>query len=75
MRWRVSDVHSELSPSSPLTETGIHGMPTTTWDEVGKRFGDNFYGYCAHGVLIFPTWHRPYLSLVEASVVKLEIGA
>ncbi|KAK1830571.1 hypothetical protein QBC39DRAFT_353383 [Podospora conica] len=49
---------------------GIHGMPSTTWDDVGKRFNDNFYGYCAHGVLIFPTWHRPYLSLVEQTIYQ-----
>jgi tyrosinase len=49
--------------------TGIHGLPTNNWDDVGKRFNDSNNGYCAHGVLIFPTWHRPYLSLVEVSVV------
>lgn len=45
--------------------SGIHGFPTNTWDDVNKKFGDAYGGYCAHGVLIFPTWHRPYLSLVE----------
>ncbi|KAH7403824.1 hypothetical protein BKA64DRAFT_461089 [Cadophora sp. MPI-SDFR-AT-0126] len=47
---------------------GIHGLPTNNWDDVGKRFNDDNYGYCAHGVLIFPTWHRPYLSLVEQTI-------
>ena len=37
---------------------GIHGLPTTTWDSVQKKIQDRFSGYCAHGVMAFPTWHR-----------------
>ncbi|CZT49606.1 uncharacterized protein RSE6_10479 [Rhynchosporium secalis] len=48
--------------------TGIHGLPKNNWDDVGKKFGDSNFGYCAHGVLIFPTWHRPYVSLVEQTI-------
>ncbi len=47
---------------------GIHGLPTGNWDDVGKRFQDGNGGYCAHGVLVFPTWHRPYLAMIEVSV-------
>ncbi|KAH6864910.1 common central domain of tyrosinase-domain-containing protein [Alternaria rosae] len=43
---------------------GIHGRPYIPWDEVGKHpNGSN--GYCAHGSNLFPTWHRPYLGLIE----------
>ncbi|KAK5655046.1 hypothetical protein OQA88_5945 [Cercophora sp. LCS_1] len=49
---------------------GIHGLPSTPWDGVVKRFKDVNGGYCAHGVPIFPTWHRPYLALLEQTVHK-----
>lgn len=47
---------------------GIHGLPYTPWDD---SFGDTFAwgGYCTHGNVLFPTWHRPYVSLYEVSVV------
>jgi tyrosinase len=43
---------------------GIHGLPYTVWDE---SFGDTFAwgGYCTHGSVLFPTWHRPYVLLYE----------
>ena len=47
---------------------GIHGFPTTSWDSVLSKFntaGDKFGGYCPHGRIIFPTWHRPFLLLIE----------
>jgi tyrosinase len=50
-------------------------MPMKYWDGVkGKQNletkpGENISdaGYCAHGVVQFPTWHRPYLSMLEVS--------
>ncbi|KAI9827269.1 MAG: hypothetical protein M1832_005407 [Thelocarpon impressellum] len=41
---------------------GIHGRPFRSWD--GAE-GPYEAGYCTHGSIIFPTWHRPYLSLFE----------
>ncbi|KAM7203335.1 hypothetical protein V8F33_002326 [Rhypophila sp. PSN 637] len=59
---------------------GIHGFPTTTWDSVLSRFnsaGARFGGYCPHGRIIFPTWHRPYLLLIEQTIYQnmVEIAA
>lgn len=47
--------------------SGIHGLPSSLWDNVGKAWTADrpWAGYCAHGVMAFPTWHRPYLALLE----------
>ncbi|TDZ21810.1 Tyrosinase [Colletotrichum orbiculare MAFF 240422] len=57
---------------------GIHGLPATSWDndpipyEASQTYPSaashqdgtpDFY--CPHNTLIFPTWHRAYLSLYE----------
>lgn len=51
---------------------GIHGLPRAFWDGVkspnkqvdpqGRWAGE---GYCAHSRPTFPTWHRPYLAMME----------
>ena len=53
------------SSLADLDLVGIHGLPATLWDGVGKDFPEDTGGYCAHGRLIFPTRHRPYLTLLE----------
>ncbi|KAH6664723.1 hypothetical protein B0J14DRAFT_706472 [Halenospora varia] len=51
---------------------GIHGLPKAFWDgvEVPNKLEDNRdqSGYCAHSVLTFPTWHRPYLAMMEQTI-------
>ena len=48
---------------------GIHGRPyeayngTTASDHAGK-----YLGYCTHGTTLFPTWHRPYVLLLEVRI-------
>jgi hypothetical protein len=61
---------------------GIHGRPSTvlnkegefvpqTWDGVDKGLDTmRWGGYCAHGVLTFAPWHRPYLALLEQSLYR-----
>ncbi|CAG8802314.1 3142_t:CDS:2, partial [Cetraspora pellucida] len=57
---------------------GIHGLPYTAYDGV---IGDHGYksseldegrwgGYCQHGNILFPPWHRPYLLLMESQLVS-----
>lgn len=49
---------------------GIHGMPYVRWGDSGPDSslgGDTFGGYCTHGSVLFPTWHRPYTALFEVS--------
>ena len=50
---------------------GIHGLPKGYWNgiewpykEEGKYWNDDS-GYCAHSTATFPTWHRPYLAMME----------
>ncbi|KAL9102921.1 MAG: hypothetical protein Q9163_001981 [Psora crenata] len=42
--------------------SGIHGRPYIPWDGV-----QGFYqaGYCTHGSILFPSWHRAYVALFE----------
>ena len=46
---------------------GIHGMPYKAWDGVGGEDPAQEAGYCTHGSVLFPTWHRPYIALYEVS--------
>ena len=55
--------------------TGIHGAPKIQWDNMGLKFNTNTTiqggtpaGYCAHGTETFPTWHRPYLVMLEQTL-------
>lgn len=52
-----------------LSLSGIHGRPFADWDNVGlksKRGGTNpLAGYCSHSNVTFPTWHRPYIAMME----------
>ncbi|KAF3000407.1 hypothetical protein E8E14_002195 [Neopestalotiopsis sp. 37M] len=51
---------------------GIHGVPTASWDNVVPEFKarqiGSGEGYCPHGDPKFPTWHRPYIAMLEQSV-------
>ena len=44
--------------------SGIHGRPFVPWDNVAFNPGHSG-GYCTHDIVLFPTWHRPYLALFE----------
>ncbi|CAG8443278.1 6083_t:CDS:2 [Cetraspora pellucida] len=48
-------------PKSFYAVAGIHGLPYEPYNEDGEMTG----GYCHHGDTLFPTWHRPYVSLLE----------
>lgn len=58
---RMLDGHS----ADPLSFVGIgsiHGLPAEAWAGATPPTPP---WYCAHGTEIFPTWHRPYVSLIE----------
>src|SRR5437667_1835005 len=56
--------------------SGIHGLPKTFWDGVFAQTktpnNPNQSGYCVHGTIIFPTWHRPYLAMMEVGCTRTE---
>ena len=43
--------------------SGIHGYPHISWDNAVGQYSNN--GYCPHGSVLFPTWHRTYMVLFE----------
>ena len=50
--------------------SGIHGT-NYAWDgDTGGNYPDG-YGFCHHSTRLFPTWHRPYLSLFEKTLYDL----
>ena len=49
---------------------GIHGT-NFAWDNDTNGGGSINYGYCRHADRLFPTWHRPYLSLYEKTLYDL----
>jgi len=49
---------------------GIHSLPNEAWNGV---VGLGSGGYCTHGTVLFPTWHRTYLSLYEVSILQLDL--
>ena len=52
---------------------GIHGRPYVPWNGSGSARVGLWQGYCTHGSVLFPTWHRPYVALYEAGRVVLVV--
>ncbi|KAF8249103.1 Di-copper centre-containing protein [Wilcoxina mikolae CBS 423.85] len=48
--------------------SGIHGAPYIAWEYPPEQ--NRPYGYCTHDSVLFVTWHRPYLLLLEQLLVK-----
>lgn len=53
---------------------GIHGLPHAPYDgdegDWDPKNPDWWGGYCQHGSPLFPTWHRPYMLLLEQSIIR-----
>lgn len=53
---------------------GIHGLPHSPYDgdegDWDPSNPDWWGGYCQHGNPLFPTWHRPYMMLLEQSIIR-----
>ncbi|KAK0743131.1 hypothetical protein B0T18DRAFT_327692 [Schizothecium vesticola] len=50
--------------------SGIHGTPHRAWNGVEQVPGGSKSGYCPHGDILFPTWHRAYVLLFEQTLVS-----
>ncbi|KAK7688615.1 hypothetical protein QCA50_008153 [Cerrena zonata] len=59
-------------PLSFFQISGIHGLPPVAWDNSGGKgpTSTRWKGYCTHGTVLFPTWHRPYVALFEQVLQK-----
>ncbi|KAJ6505752.1 tyrosinase [Mycena vitilis] len=55
---------------------GIHGLPYQPWDGSGAKpvNAQDRGGYCTHGNVLFPTFHRPYVLLFEQALQTAAIG-
>jgi tyrosinase len=61
---------SESVDTSHFSISGIHGVPFKQWESSGgsgAQQGSQWGGYCTHGTVLFPTWHRPYMAVYEVS--------
>lgn len=45
--------------------SGIHGWPFIPWQYPTSATRNPDRGYCTHNSVLFLTWHRPYLCLIE----------
>jgi tyrosinase len=64
---------SQSDPVSHFGIGGIHGLPYARWEGSGDTNpvpGSQLGGYCTHGTVLFPTWHRPYVALYEVNVAS-----
>ena len=62
----------ELPPSDPnsfFMLGGFHGEP---FRGPGETDGAWWGGYCQHGTVLFPTWHRAYLFKVEQALRTID---
>ncbi|GME33151.1 Tyrosinase [Neofusicoccum parvum] len=72
---RLQDDKERKKKNHLLTSQGIHGLPARPWDgvvDVNKVRVESDrstrIGYCAHKDILFPTWHRPYLAMMEQTI-------
>lgn len=82
MLLALRDMMQDDSPVGWFQVAGIHGRPSTLWDGNGKQVRETWDGvrkgfdpmrwggYCAHGLLTFGPWHRPYLAMLEQSLYR-----
>jgi hypothetical protein len=57
---------------------GIHGVPFVPYrGSVNESYSrdpsklEGWAGYCQHGSVLFPTWHRAYMVLIEETMIDL----
>ena len=68
LKWQTSGSFFEKDEAdfrSYFAVAGIHGRPYIPWGGAQGQSQFAFGGYCTHGSVLFPTWHRPYLALYE----------
>ncbi len=60
----------ELPPADPRSFFSLGGYHGEPFRGAGWGFGNNTFwgGYCNHGNVLFPTWHRVYLFKLEEAM-------
>jgi tyrosinase len=69
--WKGIQALAPDDPRSFFRLGGFHGEP---FRGAGWGFGNNAFwgGYCNHGNVLFPTWHRVYLLKVEEALRSID---
>ncbi|KAF9477267.1 tyrosinase [Pholiota conissans] len=69
--------YNKVSPDnveSFFQVAGIHGRPYQDYAGAkGTGPAGKWAGYCTHSTVLFPTWHRPYVALLEQVLQKRAI--
>ncbi|EFI28136.1 tyrosinase [Coprinopsis cinerea okayama7 len=69
---RMYTGNPQTFPTSFFQIAGIHGLPYVPWGGSTGTAPFNpatqWGGYCVHGSVLFPTWHRPYMALFEQTL-------
>lgn len=67
--WKGIQELDPMDPKSFYCLAGFHGEPFR-----GAGYGDSSYwgGYCNHGNVLFPTWHRVYLFKLEKALQSIK---
>lgn len=78
---QAMDEMMQLSPTdyrSYYQIAGIHGLPYIPYrDSINESYSTDpasmggWAGYCQHGSVLFPTWHRAYMLLIEKTMMEL----
>src|ERR1700754_4053087 len=63
--WKGIKELPHSDPNSFFTLGGYHGEP---FRGPGETDGAWWGGYCQHGTVLFPTWHRMYLYKLEEAL-------
>ncbi|KAI8612652.1 hypothetical protein BC830DRAFT_544785 [Chytriomyces sp. MP71] len=64
---------NETDPRSFAALASIHGEPTSVVFD--SYPGEKMHGgYCQHGNVLFPTWHRPLIALVESVIIDVALN-
>ncbi|KAJ7495027.1 tyrosinase [Mycena latifolia] len=78
LHWAAEHIYGQEQPDvdSFFSIAGIHGLPYQIWDASGQQPVDPeaWEGYCTHGNVLFPTWHRPYMLLFEQALQRAAIA-
>ncbi|CAN0157806.1 unnamed protein product [Ascophyllum nodosum] len=69
--WRGIQQLPVDDPNSFWVIAGYHGIPLAPFDPSQPRLAPPFSwwgGYCHHGNVLFPMWHRAYMQHLEAAL-------
>ncbi|KAK6355957.1 hypothetical protein TWF718_000333 [Orbilia javanica] len=70
LAWRELQLASEADDLSFYQLSRIHGAPFGPWQMPEQGNYNRQVGYCTHHSVIFLSWHRPFLLLLEQTIYR-----